>query len=300
MAKLAFCGLGRMGEPMAARLLDGGHDLVVWNRTPERTEGLVERGARRAESPAEAADGVEAVFTMLSTPDALDAVVFGDGSAGLRNPNAMAGLVESLAPGTTLVDMSTVGPDAVRAVADRLPEGVDMLDAPVLGSVPQATDGTLKVFVGGPDETFERWRPVLQEFGRPRHLGPLGAGASMKLVANSCLGALMTALGEALALADALDLDQAAVLDVRSESPIGATTKSKRSHVESGEYPPNFTLELAAKDLGLVTEAAERAGVDAKVAAAARAHFEAAHGAGLGDLDYSAVIAHVRGRDAGG
>ena len=309
MAKLAFCGLGRMGEPMAGRLLDGGHDLVVWNRTPDRADGLVERGARRAESPAEAAEGVEAVFTMLSTPEALEAVVFGkeatglrgpNAVAGLRGPNAVAGLAEALAPGTTLVDMSTVGPEAVRAVADRLPEGVDMLDAPVLGSVPQATEGTLKVFVGGPDGTFARWRPVLEELGGPRHLGPLGAGASMKLVANSCLGALMTALGEALALADALGLEQAAVLDVLSESPIGATTKSKRSHVESGEYPPNFTLELAAKDLRLVTEAAERLGVEAKVAAAARAHFEAADGAGLGDFDYSAVIAHVRGHEAGG
>jgi 3-hydroxyisobutyrate dehydrogenase len=297
VAKLAFCGLGRMGEPMAGRLLDAGHDLVVWNRTPERGDGLVDRGARRAESPGQAAGGVEAVFTMLATPEALHAVVFGDGPGG---PNAVAGLVDGLAPGTTLVDMSTVGPDAVRATADRLPEGVDMLDAPVLGSVPQATDGTLEVFVGGPGETFARWRPVLEELGRPRHLGPLGGGASMKLVANSCLGALMTALGEALALADAMGLDQAAVLDVLSESPIGATAKSKRSRVESGEYPPNFTLELAAKDLRLVTEAAERLGVDAKVAAAARAHFEAADGAGFGDLDYSAVIAHVRGREAGG
>jgi 3-hydroxyisobutyrate dehydrogenase-like beta-hydroxyacid dehydrogenase len=298
VAKLAFCGLGRMGEPMARRLLDAGHDLVVWNRTRERADGLVERGARRAESPAQAAAGVEGVFTMLATPDALDAVAFG--VPGLRGPNAVAGLVEGLAPGTTLVDMSTVGPDAVRTVADRLPDGVDMLDAPVLGSVSQATDGILKVFVGGTDDAFARWRPVLEAFGRPRHLGPLGAGAAMKLVANSCLGALMTALGEALALADALGLEQAAVLDVLSESPIGTTTKSKRSHVESGEYPPNFTLELAAKDLRLVTEAAERLGVDAKVAAAARAHFEAAHGRGFGELDYSAVIAQVRGHEATG
>ena len=294
MAKLAFCGLGRMGEPMAGRLLEAGHDLAVWNRTRERTDGLVDRGARRAESPADAAGGAEGVFTMLSTPEALEAVVFGDGS------EASAALVEGLAPGTTLVDMSTVGPDAVRAVADRLPDGVDMLDAPVLGSVSQATDGILRVFVGATDGAFARWRPVLEALGRPRHLGPLGAGAAMKLVANSCLGALMTTLGEALALADALDLDQAAVLDVLSESPIGATTKSKRSHVERGEYPPNFILELAAKDLRLVTEGAERLGVDAKLAAAARAHFEAAQGRGLGDLDYSAVIAQVRDHPARG
>lgn len=291
MAKLAFCGLGRMGEPMAARLLEAGHDLVVWNRTPERGEGLIELGARRAGSPAEAASCAEAVFTMLATPDALEAVVLGDGVPGVG---------DGLAPGTALVDLSTVGPDLVRVLAGRLPVGVEMLDAPVLGSVPQAREGTLKVFVGGADDAVARWRPVLEQFGHPIHLGPLGAGAAMKLVANSCLGALMTALAEALALADAFGLDQATVLDILSESPIGRTTKSKRSHVESGEYPPNFSLELAAKDLRLVTEAARERDVDAKVGAAARAHFEAAEAAGFGPLDYSSVIAHVRGRKASG
>lgn len=289
MAKVAFCGLGRMGEPMANRLLGAVDELIVWNRTPDRATDLVERGARRAATAAEAASPAEAVITMLATPGALEDVVFGD-----------EGVAAGLAPGTTLIEMSTVGPDAVRDLADRLPDGVDVLDAPVLGSVPQATDGELALFVGGPDEVFEQWRPLLEHIGRPVHFGPLGSGAAMKLVANSTLGALMSGLGEALALADALGLDQALVLDALSESPIGRTTKSKRSHIESGEYAPNFTLALAAKDLRLVTEAAEKAGIDAKLAAAARTYFEAADAAGLGDLDYSAVIAHLRGQEARG
>jgi 3-hydroxyisobutyrate dehydrogenase-like beta-hydroxyacid dehydrogenase len=293
LATLAFCGVGRMGEPMANRLLEAGHDLVVWNRTPERVEGLVERGARRAGSPAEAAESAEAVITMLATPEALEAVVFGDGGGG-------SGLARGLGPGATLIDMSTVGPDTVRRVAGRLPDGVEVLDAPVLGSVPQATDGTLKVFVGGAEEVFERWRPVLEELGHPVRMGPSGAGAAMKLVANSTLGAIMTGLGEALALADSLGLQEGQVLDVLAESPVGTTVKSKRSNVETGEYAPNFALALAAKDLRLVAEEAERGGVDARVAAAARAHLEAAAEAGLGDLDYSAVIAHIRGREATG
>lgn len=122
----------------------------------------------------------------------------------------------------------------------------------------------------------------------------------MKLVANSTLGALMCGLAEALALADALGLDEAAVLDILSESPIGATTKSKRKLIESGEYPANFKLELAAKDLGLVTAAAEAAGLDLRLAPAARAWLEQADAQGLGELDYSAVIAAVRGRPASG
>ncbi|MDQ6798644.1 MAG: NAD(P)-dependent oxidoreductase [Actinomycetota bacterium] len=299
MATLAFCGLGRMGEPMAARLLEAGHDLVVWNRSPGRATGLVARGARLAASPAEAVASADAVVTMLATPEALEAVVFGPGAGrNAGGPGSDDTAADRLASGlrtdTTLIEMSTVGPDVVRDLAERLPEGVSVLDAPVLGSVPQATDGSLKIFVGGSDDVFERWCPVLEILGRPVRFGPLGSGAAMKLVANSTLGAVMSAVGEALALADGLGLNQALVLDTLAESPVGATVSSKRALIESGEYQPNFALALAAKDLRLVDEAARRAGIDAWVAAAARAHFDDANRAGLGDLDYSAVIAHVR------
>ena len=287
MTTIAFCGLGRMGVPMAGRLLGAGHDVTVWNRTAERAAPLVERGAKQGESPAAAASGADVVITMVADPPALEDVVLGSDGLGAE-----------LAPGTTLVEMSTVGPDVVRGLARRLPEGVDVLDAPVLGSVPQATDGTLKIFVGGDEAVFERWRPVLDAMGTPRHLGPLGSGAAMKLVANSTLGALMCGLAEALALADALGLEEHAVLDVLAESPIGATTKSKRKLIESGEYPANFKLALAAKDLRLVTAAAEEAGLELRLAPGARAWLEAADAEGLGELDYSAVIAAVRGKRA--
>lgn len=287
--RIAFCGLGQMGAPMAARLLDARHDLTVWNRTPDRAAALVERGADQAVSPAAAAGRAEIVVTMLADPAALEQVVFG--------PDGVAAGISS---GATLVEMSTVGPDAVRELAARLPEGVDVLDAPVLGSVPQAAAGALKVFVGGDAAVFERCRRVLEAMGTPTHLGPLGRGASMKLVANSTLGALMCGLAEAMALADALGLDEAAVLDILVESPIGTTARSKRALIEGGEYrPPNFKLSLAAKDLALVTDAAEAAGVDLRLAPAARTWFERAEAAGLGDRDYSAVIAAARGRQPG-
>ena len=289
MATLGFCGLGQMGGPMAGRLVAAGHAVAVWNRTSERAAPLVERGARLADSPADAAAGAEAVFTMLATPEALDDVVFGT-----------AGVAGGLGQGATLVEMSTVGPAVVQAVRARLPGGVSLVDAPVLGSVPQASDGALRIFVGGDPDVVERLTPLLEVLGRPAHLGPLGAGAAMKLVANSTLGALMTGLAEAMALADALGLDQSDVLDLLSESPIGATVKSKRAHLESGTYPPNFKLALAGKDLGLVTGAAASAGITLRVAAAAEAWMKDAEAAGLGALDYSAVVAHVRGREARG
>ncbi|MDQ6726712.1 MAG: NAD(P)-dependent oxidoreductase [Actinomycetota bacterium] len=285
MTAIAFCGLGQMGTPMAGRVLDAGHDLTVWNRTPERADPLVDRGARRAGSAADAASGAEVVVTMLADPGALEEVVFGP-----------EGVAAGLAPGSTLIDMSTVGPDVVRDLAARLPAGVHMLDAPVLGSVPQATEGTLKVFVGGEADVVERWRPVLEALGTPTHLGPLGSGAAMKLVANSTLGAAMCGLAEALALADALGLGQAAVLDILAGSPIGATVRGKRALIDGGEYrPANFKLALAAKDLGLVTGAADAAGLYLRLARAAGEWFAQAVDAGLGDRDYSAVIAVARG-----
>ena len=272
---------------MAARLVDAGHDVTVWNRTRERAAPLVERGAKQADSPGAAAVEAEVAITMVADPPALEQVVFGSD-----------GLAATLGPDATLVEMSTVGPDTVRAVADRLPDGVDMLDAPVLGSVPQATEGTLKIFVGGNDAVVERCRPVLEAMGAPRHLGPIGTGAAMKLVANSTLGALMCGLGEALALADALGVDEQSVLDILVDSPIGVTAKGKRPLIESGVYQPNFSLGLAAKDLALVTAAAGAAGLELRLAPAAQAWFEQADAAGLGALDYSAVIAQMRGRAA--
>ena len=131
MAKLAFLGLGMMGAPMAARLLGAGHEVTVWNRTAERARPLVVQGASEASTPARAAVGADVVITMLADPHALEAVVFGDN-----------GLAAALAPGQLYVDMSTVGLDAVRSAAERLPRGVTMVDAPVRGSIPQATSGS--------------------------------------------------------------------------------------------------------------------------------------------------------------
>jgi 3-hydroxyisobutyrate dehydrogenase/2-hydroxy-3-oxopropionate reductase len=287
MAKLGFCGLGRMGTPMALRLVDAGHEVAVWNRTPGRAGPLVERGAREAASPAEAADGADALVTVLADPPAVAEVLFG--------PNGAAG---ALPAGATLIEMSTIGPFAARETAAGLPNGVGMLDAPVLGSVPQARDGILRVFVGGAEGDFERWAPVLQAMGTPKWMGPLGAGAAAKLVVNSALMVLMTGLAEALALSDRLGVDVSKMLDVLADSPIGVPARGKRPFFESGHYPPNFTVALARKDAGLVVDTADALGLDLPLARAARGWMAAADEAGLGDLDYSAVVAEARGEPA--
>ena len=286
MTKIAFLGLGQMGTPMATRLLAAGHELTVWNRTIERAEPLREAGATVAGMPAEAGRAADVAITMVTDPEALERVVFG--------PD---GLAEALGPGRLLLEMSTVGPDEVRSIAERLPDGVDVVDAPVAGSVPQATEGELKVLAGGSDVAFERARPILETFGSVRHVGGPGAGAAMKLVVNSTLGAAITAVGEAIALADALGLDRGTTLDVLSGSQLGPAVSSKRESIQTGSYPPRFKLSLAAKDLRLVADAAASTGRDLLVAAAARTWLERALAAGAGELDYSAVVATIVGEE---
>jgi 3-hydroxyisobutyrate dehydrogenase-like beta-hydroxyacid dehydrogenase len=262
--------------------VEAGHDLVVWDRTPGHAAPLVERGASLATTPSAAAAGVDFAVTMLVTPEVVEEVLFG-----------ADGLVQGLGPDQVLIEMSTIGPAAVRSLASRLPAGVAMVDAEVRGSVPEATQGRLHVFVGATDGDFERVRPIVESLGDVRHVGELGAGAAMKLVANSTLGAAIVALGEALALGDWLGLERKTVLDVLEDSPIAPTVRAKRSNVESAQYPPSFKLRLADKDLRLVTETADEAGLDLKMARATRAWLDEAMEEVSGDLDFSVVVATI-------
>jgi 3-hydroxyisobutyrate dehydrogenase-like beta-hydroxyacid dehydrogenase len=286
MAHVAVIGLGAMGSRIAARLLDAGHELVVWNRTPGRTEPLVARGARQASTPAAAAGSAELVITMLADPHALLEVVMGAG-----------GLAAGVREGAIVVEMSTVGPASVQRLRELLPDGVDLVDAPVLGSRDEAAGGTLVVFVGGTDETFRRVEPVLEPLGTVRHVGPLGSGAAAKLVANSTLFGTLCVLGEALALADALGLSRDAAFEVLAAAPLAAQAERRRTTIESGSYPPRFPLPLARKDADLIHEAATSAGVDLRLAFAAREWLAEAE-ADDPDRDYTAMLDRILGPKA--
>lgn len=275
--KLAFLGLGLMGTPMATRLLDAGHDVTVWDRTAARTVPLVDRGARTASTPAEAVTGADTVFTMLANPEALDQVV-GDTLGALR-------------PGQVLIDMSTVGPAEIRSLARRLPSHVTLVDSPVRGSVPEATEGRLIIYVGATEADFEKVRPLLTVLGTPHHVGGPGAGAGTKVVVNLTLGVAMAALGEALALGDTFGLDRTTLLDILAESPIGPTVHAKRGNIEAGTYPPNFKLSLALKDLYLVTDSAAQ---ELPIAEATLGWLEQATHDSTTDPDFSAVVETIR------
>jgi 3-hydroxyisobutyrate dehydrogenase-like beta-hydroxyacid dehydrogenase len=276
---VAVVGLGAMGSRIAGRLLEAGYDVVVWNRTAEKAKSLVERGATLAESPADAAAGAEALITMVADPPALESVAV----------EIAAGASDKL----TVIQMSTVGPAAVSHVASVLPEGTGLLDAPVLGSVGEAESGALKIFVGGPEPLVEQWMPLLSVLGTPLHVGAVGAGTAAKLVANTTLVGVIGLLGEALALGEGLGLERDVVFEVLGTTALAQQAERRRPAVEAGDYPPRFALYLARKDADLIVEAAAEAGVDVRLVAAARTWFADAASAGLGDRDYSAVIARI-------
>ena len=275
-----------MGSRIARRLLDAGHEVVVWNRTAERAAPLVEAGAVGAATPAEAAARAEAVLTMVANPAALRDVTEGE-----------AGIAAGVGEGTTVIEMSTVGPEAVRRLASALGERVGLLDAPVLGSRAEAESGTLKIFVGGPPELVERWTPLLSVLGSPLHVGEVGAGAAAKLVANTTLVGTIGLLGEALALGEGLGLSREKTFEVLAATTLAAQAERRRESIESGEYPPRFALYLARKDAELVVAAAREAGVDLRLTEAARTWLAEAEDAGLGDRDYSAVLAWIPGAE---
>jgi 3-hydroxyisobutyrate dehydrogenase/2-hydroxy-3-oxopropionate reductase len=282
VSRVAVIGLGAMGSRIARRLLDGGHELFVWNRTPAKADELVSSGATLAESPAAAARDAELVITMVTNPDALRDVTEGpDGAASGIDRSA------------SMIEMSTVGPDAVARLASVLPDGVGLLDAPVLGSRTEAEAGTLNIFVGGPAELFERWRPLLSQLGSPIHLGPLGSGAAAKLVANSTLVGTMGVLGEALALADDLGLSRDAAFEVLARSPLGEVAIRRRGAFEAGEYPPRFALSLAHKDAELVVAAAKKSGLELPLSEAARSWLADADEASWGEQDYVALLSWI-------
>ena len=186
--------------------------------------------------------------------------------------------------------MSTIGVVAVHSVAARMPTDVNFLDAPVRGSLPQAADGSLEIFVGASDADFVRVQPILQPFGTILHTGGPGTGAATKLVVNLALGVAVTALGEALNLGKDLSLPRNMLLDVLADSPLGGIVETKRANFETGSYTPSFKLRLASKDLELAIEAAPNNGRDLRVTRAARGWFDEAVARDLGDLDFSVIV----------
>jgi 3-hydroxyisobutyrate dehydrogenase-like beta-hydroxyacid dehydrogenase len=284
--KVGLIGLGLMGRPMGLNLLKAGHSLTIWNRTVSRAEPLVAAGAKLAASPREAAAACDVLLTIVSDPAALEEVLHG--SIG-KNNGALAGLPR----GSLYIDSSTVSPVLARKISAACAErGVRFLDAPVTGGTWGAEKGELVFMVGGDAATLRDAEPVFGAMGkRWFHLGPNGAGQTVKLAMNLILALQVDALAEALALVTGAGIAGEKLVEVlQSSMARAAVLDVKAPLLLKGEYPPSFPLRLMHKDLGLALDLANQIGVPLPATAAARESYSAVKGAAKEDLDYAAVM----------
>ncbi|MBV9569628.1 MAG: 3-hydroxyisobutyrate dehydrogenase [Alphaproteobacteria bacterium] len=291
--RLAFIGVGHMGGPMARNLLKAGHDVRAFDLSASVLEPLISAGCRRAANANDAMQNVEAVLTMLPAGQHVRSVY-------LEN-----GVLASAAPGTLLIDCSTIDIDSARAV-HRAAEtaGFDFLDAPVSGGVGGAEAGTLTFMCGGSESAFERARPILENMGKRIVLaGGAGAGQAAKICNNMLLAISMIGTCEAFVLGEKLGLDPQKLFDIASTSsgqcwslttycPVPGPVPS--SPANRG-YTGGFASALMLKDLKLAQAAAQYAGAPIPLGAEAAQLYALLAAKGLGDLDFSAIIRMLRG-----
>lgn len=286
--RVAVIGTGRMGTAMVGRLAGAGHHLTVHNRTRAKAEAVAARhDAAVAPTPREAVREADVVLVSLADDAAVRAAYGG--------PD---GLVAGLAAGQVVADTSTVDPETLRGLeAAVVAAGAALLDTPVSGSVSTVEAGALLVMAGGDAAALERARPALEAIAsRIVHLGPLGAGATMKLVVNAMVHALNGALAEALVLAEKAGLDGARAYDVIAASAVGApfVAYKRDAYLSPERTPVAFALNLVAKDLALADALAARVAAPMPQLATNREVVQRAVAAGLGDADLSALATLLR------
>lgn len=278
---VGLIGLGLMGRPMAANLLKAGHEVTVWNRTASRGDDLVAQGAKRAASPRDLAAVCEITLTIVSDPPALEFVLWGE-----------SGVFAGLRRGCALIESSTVSPGLEkRAAASAAALGADFLEAPVTGGTWGAEKGELVFMVGGEEAALKRLEPVLGVMGkRWFHLGPVGAGQTVKLAMNLLLDLEVEALAEALALVTRAGVPGEKLVEVmQSSMGRSGVLDIKAPNMLKGEYKPSFPLRLMHKDVGLALDLANQLGVPLPAGAAAREVLSAVKGAATEDVDFSAL-----------
>jgi 3-hydroxyisobutyrate dehydrogenase-like beta-hydroxyacid dehydrogenase len=274
-----------MGTAIAERLLDAGYELVVHNRSPERAEALGPRGAVVADTADELAARVEVILTSLADDDAVEAVA--------------AKVVEAARPGTVLADMSTISPSASARIASRADAaGVAYLRAPVSGNPSVVRAGNLSFIVSGSAEALASVEPVLLAIGPTvHHVGEGEQARVVKLAINLMIGLLAQSMSEALVLGEASGVSRAALLEVMGSSAVGAPfVKYKTDALLRDDYSATFTMSLMEKDIDLVLDAADAAGVELPLAGELKGHVHAAIEAGYANDDFIALFPHLRDR----
>lgn len=293
MAKIAFIGLGNMGGPMAANLIEAGHDVTVFDVSDSQVAAAVERGAGKATTATEAVAGVDFVISMLPSGAIVKDLYSHD-----------EGLLEAINSQTLVIDCSTIAAeDAVEVYEAAKAKGIAMIDAPVSGGVGAAKTGKLTFICGGDEAAVDKARPVLEAMGKAVfRAGPAGAGQIAKICNNQLLAVHM------IGTAEALNMGVAAGLDPKALSDILAASSGRNWSVDtynpypgvmegvpaSNDYQGGFLVKLMNKDLGLAAEAAKRLDADTPMGELARRIYEAHGEAGYADRDFSSIMRKFR------
>jgi 2-hydroxy-3-oxopropionate reductase len=282
---IAFIGLGIMGQPMSVHLQNAGFDVCGMNLSPERTAPLVEAGGRAATSIAEAVKGADIVAVMVPDSPAVERVLAGEG-----------GVFENASSGALIIDFSSIRPDVTTALAEQAREkGFRMLDAPVSGGEAGAQGAALSIMVGGDAADFAEAQPVFNAVGKTIvHVGPSGAGQTVKAANQLIVAVNIEAVAEALVFLEAYGVDTEAAFEVLGGGLAGSKVlDQKKSNMLGRTFDPGFRIDLHHKDMGIVTSAAREAGVVLPLGALAAQLMGSARANGDGGLDHSALLRGV-------
>lgn len=280
--KIGFIGLGIMGKPMAMHLLQAGHELTVFDINPAARNEMRAHGAMDAASATGAAQGAEAVMTMLSNSPQVKEVVLGE-----------HGVIHAMHKGSVLIDMSSISPLATREICAQLrATGVEMLDAPVSGGEPKAIDGSLAFMVGGRQEVFERYKSLLLEMGASVvRCGEIGAGNVTKLCNQIIVAANIAAVAEALMLGQKAGVAPDAIYQaIRGGLAGSAVLDAKAPMMMDRSFKPGFKIDLHIKDLNNVMETAQTIGAPSMITSQVLEMMRVLRHAGEGQSDHSALI----------
>ena len=279
--KIAFIGLGIMGKPMAKNLIKAGHELTVYNRSLASVEEVAALGAKPASSAAEAASQAEIVMTMLPNSPEVKSVMLEEG-----------GVARAMQPGSVFIDMSSINPMASREIAAELEKyGVEMLDAPVSGGEPKAIDGTLSFMVGGKQEIFDRYAPVLACMGASVvRCGEIGAGNVTKLCNQIVVAVNIAAVSEALMLGQKAGVNPEAIYQAIRGGLAGSTVMdAKAPMMMDRNFKPGFKLDLHIKDLNNVLDAAKAVDSPTLLTSQVMEMMKILRADGEGQSDHSAI-----------
>ncbi|MEI7804695.1 MAG: NAD(P)-dependent oxidoreductase [Hyphomicrobiales bacterium] len=290
--ELGFVGLGAMGQLIVPRLIAAGHSVTGWNRSRDKAEPLIKAGMRWADTPRQVAEKADIVFSIVTDSNAVKAVALGE-----------QGILAGLRKGGIYIDMSTIDPDASRAVAAEFTKaGAIMLDAPISGSPVTVVQGNASVMVGGNAAAFERAKPVLLAIGpKVTHIGANGLACQMKIAVNLLLMVEVIAFGEAIALAEKGGVTRETAVDAVLKSVAASPVLGYRGpFILEGKMPkvPLADVTLQQKDMLLALDLGRKQGSPVPLAAAANEMMNACRGLGIDHKDF--VAAHEVYRRLGG